>query len=1853
MKYLKNLYFCSDSFTRSWYGLCNHVARTASVLLMLLTIGVGQMWGATATTVYYAVPAATVGTYTVKLNVNFKGDGDDWHSFNMTKTDYTYLGDPIYTCTFTDAYDGLGKLQFQLYDGDTWKSEIQPISSWTAVGDYNGKLWTHAGDSWQTYGRDITIYAIPEDTHYALSSFTPGTHTLKANVKVGSTGSGEWLDIKPVFEKTDYKYNGNWLYKAQIFAKYNVIVQIQFQQYNGESFVKEYDCNPGSEYSADDIDGKIFGGNVGGHTWYAYGTDITLDQQSGSGGTSSVTATVGSSMPAITLPTRAGYSFGGYFTGTNGAGTKYYNTDGSSAANWIKDAAPTTLYAHWVALPADGPTAPTYQECQVLPIYCQYYTHTLTPNLAWGVGIKTDRTIGGVNMWEVAVSTEGYFGFDWGWLPFGVDDYTGLHMDVYTPTVQTLQVVALNRPADNYGGNEEKQVSVNTSAEAWTAINIPISDYTDQGLDMKRLYTLKIMGNAGDPMLITNVFFYKSASCPAAPTPVAHSKGIGTAQAQNVPMFQNNNGNLAGTITNDTIDFYVATLNDEIIYKVATTHDHTMWSDANTELYVLNSSNERVTHFTGTRNVTNTISTYEGTIPAEVDKDEFDWNMLVPYVGAGSHTWNGRTLTEKMTYKRGFVNIPNSDVTVPTMTSAAIKSESVVDGDTTVVITGAADNSGEFFYYFEDEMMGIHHISLSNEYTIPATTDGRIYNIDCYVVDFNGNMSAKQTVTIAMPYNVNTNLALNRPITIGVGSYATRANDGDTGTRMEGAKSDYINQWMYVDLMGYYTLSEIKIYFENACSDNFVLQAAHTLPSPANEDTYWRTIYTNTTTPKTGNTGDKVNTYDVSGSTARYVRFKSYNNSHAEGAYGFSMWEFEVYGSAVVSKDATAPTVSTASVSAIAETNKLQLTLVASDGSKVFRIVDSEDNVYVKTADVSNHVVMDNIAYTYCTTYTFSAQAMDDAANLSEGVECSGSVSPAADFDLTEIPEGGVVVSVSGQAGDPWQAAYAIDNVDNTYWAGRNSSGESNGEQWIDINIGRVFTIGSVKVAWNDNHVSNLYIEGSRDGSDYYLLKHVTTAPTNYASANNAIAYETYTIDYSHIRVSHVRLRATGLTGEMAIRDVQILGSCTDEYANPIMIEGALDHVLVSSSDAVANLYVNAFDEATASGSITYKAVFTTPTGITDITGLKATDGEISLTGLSTNTDYTVQIYAADGSSNVSENYKEVSFSTKINLYYLTGDGTGAYGVWGGALGTAEKAAKRRFEATAEHGIYRFAITAANDEVQYRPYCDIEGDYTHHDDASHWSGAGNQVIHGHAGETITVYAKDKDHFVSNFDEVYVYGDAVYVAEGAAWQMNYADNTFTWEGRVKDGTNTFRVVVKDNGSSITSHSRARLMETASFENSSHWTYAKLTYDITTFTWAWSSTTSKEFCHNIGYNGVIYTMDTYMTGTNWVVDVLFDSEVSNVQLQKFTAATGTGSNLLTMNSLGGNLYQAVLSASDISALYKSDGITRYNIRYIASATNYETDIHYYDFSSTGTCASDYFDIYHHDDDANPDGARTSYAGGTIMQPIRYFRHFGSTHWTTIALPFNVTKVVVEESGYEYPLYPRYHNSDSEHEGDVEGYYWLKTVEGEKTPSAFQSSWKQLTVDTDDKWTDEDLAGLVKPAKDSAYIISFPYPEYYGVNWVIFYGAAGQTIPEEFTGGSSIEVSDGNMISKVKFVGNNTMHSSGELTNIYRLFEEDDYFSRVDSWEVPAFEAYAKGTAQAVASNAALRFMGGSVATGGNGLPMTASLAGGRIYTVTGVLLTTFDTDEELMQRVHSLSTGLYIIQTPTCTQKLVKE
>lgn len=73
---------------------------------------------------------------------------------------------------------------------------------------------------------------------------------------------------------------------------------------------------------------------------------VTLNAEGGIGGSASVTATFDAALPNITIPTRDGYVFKGYYTGTDGTGTQYYDTNGSSTNDWTI-AANTELHAYW------------------------------------------------------------------------------------------------------------------------------------------------------------------------------------------------------------------------------------------------------------------------------------------------------------------------------------------------------------------------------------------------------------------------------------------------------------------------------------------------------------------------------------------------------------------------------------------------------------------------------------------------------------------------------------------------------------------------------------------------------------------------------------------------------------------------------------------------------------------------------------------------------------------------------------------------------------------------------------------------------------------------------------------------------------------------------------------------------------------------------------------------------------------------------------------------------------------------------------------------------------------------------------------------------------------------------------------------------------------------------------------------------------------------------------------------------------------------------------------------------------------------------------------------------------------
>lgn len=126
-----------------------------------------------------------------------------------------------------------------------------------------------------------------------------------------------------------------------------------------------------------------------------------------------------------------------------------------------------------------------------------------------------------------------------------------------------------------------------------------------------------------------------------------------------------------------------------------------------------------------------------------------------------------------------------------------------------------------------------------------------------------------------------TNIALNKTATsssVENSSYAPgNAVDGNTGTRWSSAFSD--PQWLQVDLGQTYNINQVVLNWEAAYAKAYQIQTS-------NDGTNWSTIYS------TSSGAGGVETLNVSG-TGRYIRM--YGTTRAT-PYGYSLWEFQVYG---------------------------------------------------------------------------------------------------------------------------------------------------------------------------------------------------------------------------------------------------------------------------------------------------------------------------------------------------------------------------------------------------------------------------------------------------------------------------------------------------------------------------------------------------------------------------------------------------------------------------------------------------------------------------------------------------------------------------------------------------------------------------------------------------------------------------------------------------------------------------------------------------------------------------------------------------------------------------------------------
>ncbi|MDD9376004.1 discoidin domain-containing protein [Streptomyces sp. ZAF1911] len=111
----------------------------------------------------------------------------------------------------------------------------------------------------------------------------------------------------------------------------------------------------------------------------------------------------------------------------------------------------------------------------------------------------------------------------------------------------------------------------------------------------------------------------------------------------------------------------------------------------------------------------------------------------------------------------------------------------------------------------------------------------------------------------------------------GAGTPASAAVDGNNGTRWSSQFAD--PQWIQVDLGAAAQLSQVVLRWETAAAKAYRVELS-------TDGANWSTAYS------TANGTGGVQTHDITG-TARYVRV--YGTQRTTG-YGYSLWEFQVYG---------------------------------------------------------------------------------------------------------------------------------------------------------------------------------------------------------------------------------------------------------------------------------------------------------------------------------------------------------------------------------------------------------------------------------------------------------------------------------------------------------------------------------------------------------------------------------------------------------------------------------------------------------------------------------------------------------------------------------------------------------------------------------------------------------------------------------------------------------------------------------------------------------------------------------------------------------------------------------------------
>ena len=218
----------------------------------------------------------------------------------------------------------------------------------------------------------------------------------------------------------------------------------------------------------------------------------------------------------------------------------------NQAANGIYDAGSITASLVVAAPPLNtpAPTPPFRNPWDVVSLYSDAYM--TVPSAVWlGASTLTDELLGGNPTKKMSNFIVEFINS----APIDVSEMTTLHMDIYALDVTAFNIWLLN--------NGDRRALISTPINGWRSIDIPMSTYSSQGLNLAGLIQLKFEGlsGPGTTAYVDNVYYYRPETLPPATvgTFTVPAKNVGDANFTLTPPSSNNTSPFVYSSNNNAI----------------------------------------------------------------------------------------------------------------------------------------------------------------------------------------------------------------------------------------------------------------------------------------------------------------------------------------------------------------------------------------------------------------------------------------------------------------------------------------------------------------------------------------------------------------------------------------------------------------------------------------------------------------------------------------------------------------------------------------------------------------------------------------------------------------------------------------------------------------------------------------------------------------------------------------------------------------------------------------------------------------------------------------------------------------------------------------------------------------------------------------------------------------------------------------------------------------------------------------------------------------------------------------------------------------------------------------------------